>query len=54
VKVRAQLLIPSVQHHREAQLAAEVVPTEIEQRLRRGMEQQIQQQALILLAKENQ
>ena len=52
--MRAQLLIPSMQYHREAHLTAEVVLAEIEQRLRCGMEQQIQQQSLILLAKENQ
>ena len=52
--MRAQLLVPSVQYHREAHFAAEVVLAEIEQRLRRGMEQQIQQQSLILLAKKNQ
>jgi len=54
MKVWTQLLIPSVQYHRESHLAAEVVLAEIEQRLRCGMEQQIQQQSLILLAKENQ
>jgi hypothetical protein len=54
MKMRSQLLIPSVQDHREANLAAQVVLTKRQQSCRSSLKEQIQQQPSILFVPKNQ
>lgn len=54
VEVWPQLLIPSMQHQRESDLTSQFFSAERQQRLRRRVEQQLQQQPLIVLAPEYQ
>jgi hypothetical protein len=49
MQVRPQLLVPGVQDHGDAERAAQVVPAELEQRLSRRPEQQLEHGPLILL-----
>ena len=54
VEVGTQLLIPGVQHHGDAGRAAQVVAAELEQCLGGGLEEQVQQGALVVLVAQDQ
>ena len=54
MEVGPQLLVPRVQHEREAHLAAEVLAAELQQGFGRRVEQQVQQGPLVALAVEDQ
>src|ERR1700722_825803 len=54
VEVSLELLVPGVQDHGDARLAAEMVAAELEQGLGGGLEEQVQQDALIVLVTQDQ
>jgi len=54
VEVGPQLLIPGVQDQREADLASQLLAAELQEGLRRRVEEQLQQRPLVPLAEQDQ